>query len=567
MFTPLSPFLCVRGAYSPHSVYRIIADMMRSNRLWLILFLVVIAACSDSQDAPDDSATDETEVFRRGNGAEPETLDPHRATGTPAYNVLRDLFEGLTTESVTADLEPGAAESWEISEDGTRYVFHLQPAGRWSNGDPVTAHDFVAGFRRTVSPSTGSPNAQLLLAVRNAQGVIRGDLPVEHLGIKALTDSDLEIVLTAPTPYFLGLLNHSATYPVHPSVLENADKAFGSSGRLISNGPYRLTEWRPNEHIELEKNPYYWNSDAVAIEAVRFYPIEDAGTELRKYRAGELDFTIEIPPGQLEWVQEHLKNELHVAPYLGTYYYVLNLHKPALGDNRKLRQALSMAIDRRVIAEAVTGRGEIPAYGWVPPGVNNYRSQTYDWQDLNQETREETARRLYKEAGHDASNPFRTTILYDSSAGHKQVALAVAAMWQEVLGVEAVLDAKEWKVFLDTRRSPELWEISRLGWVGDYNDANAFLEIFLSDHNQNVGGYASPRYDSFTEAASLQTNPEKRRRRLEQAERILLEDYPIIPVYFYVSKHLVKPRVEGYQPNIMNHSYTRHYRLKPSGPH
>lgn len=547
--------------------------MPTHTRLSVLASAVILLACSPPDEGPQSpidaqagrEVTAPRNVFRRGNAAELETLDPHRATGTPAYDVLRDLYEGLTTESVRSELQPGAAESWEISEGGTRYVFHLRKDGRWSNGEPVTAHDFVSSFRRALDPQTASPNAQMLTSIANAGGVIKGNLPADQLGVRALDTLTLEIRLTSPTPYFLGLLNHSATYPVHSASLPQQGAAFARQGKLISNGAYTLDDWRPHEYLDVVKNLYYWDRGNVAIERVRFLPIEEPFTELHQYRAGEIDFTDTIPSGHLDWVKDNIPGELHIAPYLVVYYYYFNLYDEPFKSNRKLRQALSMAIDRERIVSKVTGRGEVPAYGWVPPGIHSYANQAYPWKDLDQRERSRQARRLYAEAGLVPGEPLRVRILYDTQSTHKRVAQALQGMWKDVLGIETELVNHEWAVYLQSRKSPEGAQLTRSAWVGDYNDPNTFLEIFRSGNQQNIGGYASTVFDELTDAAAQEIDPEKRRQLLREAEQTLLDDYALIPIYFFVSKHLVKPYVEGFVPNVMDHNYSRHYRLNMPG--
>ena len=320
------------------------------------------------------------QVLRRGNGAEPQTLDPHKAEGVPSSNVLRDLFEGLTSEAPDGTVIPGAATRWEISDDGLVYTFHIRPGARWSNGDPVTAHDFAYGLRRSVDPATLSRYSSILYPVENAEAVINGELPPEALGVEALDDLTLQIRLNGPTPYLLGLLNHSSTYPVHrPSVEEHGDR-FARAGNLITNGAYQLAEWVVQSHIKVVRNPYYWDDANTTIEDVYFYAIENQDAELKRYRAGELDFTEVLPYKQLTWIRENLSDELVIAPYLGSYYFGYNMRRPPFSDNPALRKALAMAIDRDIITQRVTGAGEISAYGWVPP-VNNYEGQRPVWAD------------------------------------------------------------------------------------------------------------------------------------------------------------------------------------------
>jgi oligopeptide transport system substrate-binding protein len=533
--------------------------MASVRNLVLLLSIGCLAACGQ-QDATTEAADASAVVLNRGNGGEPGTLDPHRNEEDGGGNILRDLYEGLTTEDVAAQVVPGAAESWEISADGLVYTFKLRDNARWSNGDPVVAEDFVAGLRRTVDPATASTYAQILYPIANAQAVAQGELPPEQLSIRALDAQRLEITLAAPTPYFLGLLSHSTAYPIHRPSLATHGGQFARAGNLVSNGPYRLTEWAVQSHIKLERNTHYWDNANVQIDTVYYHATEDIDAELRRYRAGELDFTYQIPNTQYRWIQENLPGELQTAPYISVYFYGLDLTEPPFDDVR-LRQALSMAIDRETITEQVTGLGQVPAFNIVPPGVSNYPGSRYSWESLPREQQLAEARRLYREAGYSENNPLSVEIRYNTSDNHQRIAVAVASMWKTTLGIETRLLNEEFRVLLQSRLTPSVWEIIRFGWFGDYNDAYTFLEIFRSDHGQNFMGYEDAEYDRLTAAATEELDTERRRDLMLEAEARMLAAYPMIPIYFYVSRHLVKPYVIGYQPNIMNRTHTRHLRV------
>lgn len=512
-------------------------------------------------EAPDAAAGGEI-VFRRGNIAEPDTLDPHRSEETSAFHVLRDLYEGLTSETVRAEVAPGAAERWEVSDDGLRWTFHLDPAGRWSNGDPVVAADFVAGLRRTVDPETASTYAAVLAPIENASAVTRGELPPEALGVRALDERTLEIRLEHPTPYFLSLLSHASTYPIHRPSLERWGRDFARPGRLVSNGAYRLDDWRRESVIRLTRNPHYRDAANVQIDAVHFYPIEDRSTELARYRAGELDFTRGVPNNQYAWIREHLADELHVSPQISTQFYVLDLSEAPF-DDRRLRQALSMALDREVLVEKVTRGGQPPAYSLVPPGVAGYEPAEYRWRHWPHERRIAEAQRLYREAGYGEERPARFEILYNTSDNNRKIAVAIQGMWREHLGAQVTVLNQEWKVLLQTRKDPPRWDVLRYAWIGDYNDPYTFLEIFTSDSGQNPNGYSNPDYDRLVAAAARERDPARRRELMREAERIVIEDYPMVLQYFTVARHLVKPRVRGFAANIMDHHLSRHYRIEP----
>lgn len=515
-----------------------------------------LTACGGSDDSKSSAKTAYvSDTLRKGNGAEPATMDPHRAQGVTASNILRDLIEGLVSEAADGELIPGAAKSWTVNEDGTVYVFELRENGRWSNGDPVTADDFVFSLRRAVDPATGSNYAQILAPINNAEAIIEGTLPPSRLGVKALSPQQLEITLKGPTPYFLGLLTHSTSHPVHPASVQAHGDAFVRPGNFVSNGAYVLSEWQVQSHIKLTPNTHYWDAANRQVDNVLYYPIEDAESELKRYRADELDWTGTIPLSKCQWVKDNMGDDLKVHPYLGTYYYGLNNQKAPL-NNPQVREALSLGLDRQKLIEKFTRCSEIPAYGWVPPNINNYSQQTPEYAAWTQAERNKKALSLLNAAGYNAENPLSFELLYNTSEGHKKIALAIANIWQQALPINVTLTNQEWKVYLDTRSQGNT-QVYRAGWIGDYNDANTFLEIFHSKHGMNDVGYSNPEYDALLDAASTETDEDKRRSMLEQAEGILLNDHALLPIYFYVSKSLVKPWVKNYQGNIMDHHYSK----------
>jgi oligopeptide transport system substrate-binding protein len=534
-------------------------------RKYLALALASIAALSALPPAavavtvPPGVKLAKEQVLHRGNGSEPGSLDPHRSEGVPAAHILRDLYEGLTTEEVDATIVPGAAERWEISADGTVYTFHLRADAKWSNGDPVTAADFVAGLRRSVDPATGSAYSQILAPIRNADDVIAGRKPPEGLGVEAVDDHTLVIRLIGPTPYLLGLLNHSAAYPIHrPSIAEHGEH-FSRPGKLVGNGAFKLTEWVVNGHLTVERNEHYWDNENVVLDKVVYYPIEDQSTDLKRYRAGEIDWTYEIPNSQYRWLKENLADELHVSPQLSTYYYTFNVTRPPFKDNPGLRRALSMAVDREILATKVAGVGEVPAYSFVPPGVGDYSPSHLDYESMPVAERVAEAKRLYREAGYSDDKPLEVELRYNTSENHKKIAIAVAAMWKQALGVKTRLLNEEWKVFLENRKTRAVTEVVRDGWAGDYNDAYTFIELMHCDHGLNYSGYCNPEYDKLAEAAAVEKDRATRRAIMEKAEAVMLADHPVFPIYYYVVKRLVKPYVGNYQNNIMDHPYSRHH--------
>jgi ABC-type oligopeptide transport system substrate-binding subunit len=367
--------------------------------------------------------------------------------------------------------------------------------------------------------------------------------------------------LARATPYFLALLTHPSMFPVHRASVEQYGDAYARPGNLITNGAYTLVTWQVGSLIELERNQHYWGNEATAIDRVRHHFIPEPAVELNRYRAGELHVTNNVPPEAFARLREERPDELRVAPYLNVYYYGFNLTKPPFKDNPHLRRALSMAIDRDALTENVTGRGETPAWSWVPPGVDNYSEWRLSYASMSDEQRRAAAVSAYSQAGYSAQKPLQVEIRYNTSDTHQRIALAIQSMWRNVLGVETTLVNEEFQVLLSNMRAKEVTQVFRSSWLGDYNDANTFLQLMVSDAPSNMTGYSSEKFDSLVTHASLQTDPERRRTYLQQAERVLLEDHPVIPIYFYVSKHLVSPRVGGWGDNVLDYHYSQHLSL------
>lgn len=496
-------------------------------------------------------------TLRIGNGSEPETLDPQRASTVSSANILRDVYEGLTEIDPDGEIRPAAASHWTMSSDGLRYEFELRADARWSDGTELRAEHFVTGFRRALDPRTGSPSAQLLLPIANASAVLEGQAPPETLGVKALSPRRLQITLARPTAYFLGVLTHPISFPTPP----DASIAQRREAR-VGNGAYRLDRWTPNASLELVRNPFYWNRAAVQIDRVVYLPTEDGDAELKRYRAGEIDVTGSIPLVQAPKIRARFGSELRIAPYLGSYYYAINVTRPPFAGNRKLRQALALAIDREVIVERVMNGLAIPAYGWVPPGIANYIPQHVVWAEWPRERRLAEAKRLYAEAGYSAAHPLSIELLYNTSDDHKRIATVIAAMWKQNLGVRTEMVNQEFKVYLSTRRARRVTQIFRAGWIADYDDASSFLDLISSYSADNDTGWSHPRYDALLREASITIDPVKRAGLLASAESLMLDDMPVIPIYHYVSKHLVKPYVRGWTDNAQDVQYSKNLRVE-----
>ncbi len=528
-----------------------------------VLFFAAAAFVVWQYQATEEVEAPNTSVLHRGLPADPESVDPHKARSTQAGDILRDIGEGLLGYSPTGELVPGAAESWDVSDEGLTYTFRIRENARWSNGDPVTAEDFVFSLRRLVDPATAAFYASSIAVVANAEAIIAGELPPEELGVEAVGERTLVIRLTQPTPYLLSLLTFPSTFPVHAGSIAMHGEGFTRPGNLLSNGAYKLDAWTPGSVLALSRNEQYWNNAATAIDEVQHHVLTQGVTELNRYRAGELHITSTVPPDTFAQVREEYGEQLRVAPYLGIYYYGFNLSKPPFKDNAGLREALSMAIDRDVLVEKITGRGEAPAYSWVPPGVDNYEPRRLAFAGMSQDERNARARRLIAEAGYGPDNPLRIELRYNTSDEHRRIALAVQAMWKEALGVETTLINEEFQVLLANMREAEVTQVFRSSWIGDYNDAHTFLSIVESDNASNLPRYANEEYDAVMDQAARQLNPQWRRVHLEEAERVFLADHAVIPLYFFVSKHLVSPEVQGWGDNVLDYHYSQHLSLAP----
>jgi ABC-type oligopeptide transport system substrate-binding subunit len=405
-----------------------------------------------------------------------------------------------------------------------------------------------------VDPKHGSPVADTLRPVAGAAAIIAGRLPPSSLGVTAIRDDVLIVKLDQPAPYFPQLLTHTATFPVYS---ENAARSHNPNN-WVSNGPYVLSSWTPGSNLRLRANPSYWDSNNVRVSNVEYIPIPDENAEFRQYRAEQLDITQSVPTSALESVRAERPNELLVAPFLATAYYALNLRSPYFATNLNLRKSLALAIDRKSLETTILPFGQRPAYGFVPPGTWNYDSQSWDWQNLSDAERIKEARRLYALAGFSVQKPLRLRVLFNSNNSIKQVAIAIASMWKQTLGVESVLMDEEYRVFLDSRRDTSKWEVARLGWTADYNDAANFLDTLRSGSPNNDARYVRHEFNELLDRAASTVDPANRRRILEDAEKMMLSDYPILPIYFFSSKRLVKPYVKGAQANPLNRLYSKH---------
>lgn len=507
--------------------------------------LFALAACSENNAS--------TQALRIGNHAEPGSLDPHRSEGVPARNIQRDLFEGLTSEDAAGNIVGGVAHSWNASEDGLRWTFYLRPEARWSNGDPVTTNDFVFSLQRAVKPETTGIASETLLPLKNAAAILAGKAKPATLGVSAANPHTLLIELETPTPYLPGIFTHPSTFPVHRATVSN--DAWTRPAELISNGAYRLAEWRVHSHIALERNPYYRDAKNVGIARVEYLPIEDERAELARYEAGDIHITYGVPPGRLEWLRENYGDALHVHPWFGVYYLGLNTTADSLRDPR-VRRALSLAIDRELLA-TVAGSGETAAYTWIPP-VAGYEPQMPEWTSWPYEERVAVARQLLQDAGYE-EKLLQLELLYSTRDRDKRVVTAIDSMWRRQLGIDTRLLNQEWKVYLQTRKRLDATQVFRSGWIGEYADPNTFAEILHSQHAMNESGWHNVQYDALLEKAARSTDNVTRFALFARAEQEIQRDVPLIPLFHYAKARLVSPRIAGYAPNLMDHHYSKHY--------
>ncbi len=522
-----------------------------------------MAVASQSHRPPAD--------FTFNNNSEVSTLDPASVSSVPEGRILRGLYEGLVIrDPKTFAILPGAAESWEVSDDGLRYTFHLRPSQVWSNGDPLTAEDFVSSFRRVLTPTTASPFADFLDAVVGAEDFQAGRGPGgnanwDSVGIRAPDALTLEIELGSARPYFLQLLATTALLPVHMKTLREMQARFPGSWNaewlkpenLVTNGPYTLASRRINDRIRLERNPRYWDVDHVAFRTIDALAVEHWGTALNLYLTGGCDWLDgSVPPLYVGKLRDREDFRLGNSPYLGLYFYRINCTQPPFDDAR-VRRALSIAINRDVICEKLLKAGQEPCYTFVPWGkLGPYESPLAEEQTLAR------ARRLLLDAGYSAERPLpRFTVHYNTAESHRDIAEYVASVWRLALFADVGFANQEWKVWLDSQNRLD-YQISRSSWIADYPDASSFLGIFTSDNPNNRTGWKNASFDSLMMRSDRELDPQRRAQLLAQAERILLDEMPAIPLYSYVSQNLVNPRLGGFFSNPLGEQNPKFWYFK-----
>jgi len=495
-------------------------------------------------------------VFNRGNSADPESLDPHKTSTVYEAHILRDLYEGLVMQDQNAELIPGAAESWTVSDDGTVYTFKLRANGTWSDGSPVTAEDFVYAFHRLEDPATAAEYASMLYVVKGAEEFNTGKGKMEDMGVRAVDATTFEVTLKSPTPYFLEMLTHQSTYPVNKAAIDKLGADWIKPGNLVSNGAFTLAEFVPNDHIKLAKNPKFHDAANVKIDVVNYYPTEDRSTAIKRFEAGELDSNDDIPTEQLADLKAKFGDQLRIGPYLGTYYYAIKTDK-APWDNVELRNAISMAIDRDFLAEKVWQNSMLPGYSMVPPGIAGYTPALAKFAEMSQIDREDEAKKVLEKLGYTPEKPLKMEIRYNTSENHKNTAVAIQEQLKP-LGIEITLlntDTKTHYGFLEQKGD---YDVARAGWIADYKDPESFLGISRKASGNNYSDFDNAGYEAaMDKAAAAGGKPEERMKELAAAERILIDEVGNIPLLYYSYKNLVSSKIKGFDENVMDVHPTR----------
>ena len=531
---------------------------MKNNLYSVVLILFIVASCSESIN-PVESGL-ENQIYHHGNGSEPQGLDPHIVTGVPEHHILISLCEGLTIPNPNPNdmngYMAGTAESWSISDDGKEYVFNINKNAKWSNGESVTADDFVWSWKRILTASLGSQYPDMLYYLEGAYEYHNGLIDdFDQVGVKSIDEHTLQVNLKNPTPFFLGLLSHYSTWPVHKETvlkfgdIDDRNGEWTRPGNFVCNGPFQLKTWELNNKIVVEKNPHYYDASIVQLNEIHYYPVSNVMTEDRMFRAGQLHLTSTLPSQKCPIYIEENPN-LRIDPYMGTYFYRINTENEVLKDV-KVRKALAYSIDRQLLVDKVTKCGQIPAYSFTPPGTNGYQPTTEIPFDPV------LAKSLLDEAGFSEENPFpKLEILFNTNEDHRKLALAIQQMWQINLGIEVELVNQDWKVYLNREMIGD-FQISRAGWIGDYEDPNTFLDLMRPNRGNNKTGWENMEYDSLVQKANTINNQAERYELLYKAEEILIENMPVIPLYTYVRAYQLSPDVKGFSPHILDHHHPK----------
>lgn len=517
----------------------------QSLPLSLLIFSGMFAGSAVAATVPTGVELADQQAIAINNGNEVSSLDPQKIEGVPESNVILNLLEGLTTTDNQGHVVPGVAESWQ-SEQGKIWTFTLRKEAKWSNGEPVTAEDFVYSWRRLVDPKTASPYASYLqyAHIENIDDILNGKKKPDALGIKALDAHHLQVTLSEPVPYFIALTTHTSLKPVNRKAVEQWGEQWTQPGHYVGNGAYSLSEWVINEKIVLKRNPDYWNNAKTVINTATFLPITSESSDVNRYRSGEIDMTNSaLPPDLFPTLKKTLGAQVHISPLLCTFYYELNNKRAPFNDPR-VRTAVKLTLDRNIITDKIMAQGQIPAGGFTPPFIDGAELTEPDWMNLTQQQRNDQAKKLLAEAGYSSEKPLTFRLLYNTSDVNKKQAIAAASMWSKNLGAKVALDNQEWKTMLNTRHQGN-YDVARATWCSDYNEPSTFLNVMLSNSSSNTAFYKSEKFDALM-AKTLIVSDQERGAIYQQAERQLDSDSAIVPVYYRVSARLVKPWVGGF---------------------
>ncbi|HVG49631.1 MAG TPA: peptide ABC transporter substrate-binding protein [Rubellimicrobium sp.] len=512
-----------------------------------LLALLATGALAQGATNPETGeALAENQTFSYRVLDEFATIDPGLIETVDDSHVARQLFEGLVNQDAQGNVIPGVATDWEASEDGKVYTFHLRPEAKWSNGDPVTAGDFVYAWRRAADPATASPYSWYieLMNVANAHAVVSGEAAPDQLGVRAVDDHTLEVTLEAPLPFFPQMVANSTTFPVPQKVIEEFGDQWTQPGNMVGNGAFVLTERVPQERLVAERNPNYWDNANNLMDQVTFLVINDETQALTRWEAGEIDMT-DVPIGQFPRLTEEYPGETFAVPNLCTYFYHVNVREDApeaLKDVR-VREALNLAIDRDVIAQSILAAGQEPAYTLAHSATAGWEVPEVAIAAMTQEDRNARAKELLAEAGYgEGGEPLTLEILYNTDQAHQQLAVAIGQMWKQTLGIDTTLANQEWQTFLDARKTGA-FEIARAGWCADYNEASSFLDLMTTDNESNDSKYSNPEYDALMEQSRTAEDPTPL---YQQAEEILARDLPVLPIYFYTEDFMLDDSIKGF---------------------
>lgn len=523
------------------------------------LFSMVIPALA--AQVPPGTALAEKQELVRNNGSEPSSLDPHKVESDVENNIISDLFEGLVSVSPAGEIEPRLAEKWE-NKDNTVWTFHLRPGVTWSDGTAITAQDIVWSWQRLVSPLTASPYASYPgnMHIVNGAEIAQGQKAPETLGVKAIDDVTLEVTLTQPNAAFLAMLAHPSLVPLDKVLISRYGDKWTKPEHIVTSGPYKLSQWVVNERIVAERNPRYWDNAHTVINKVTYLPISFETADVNRYKAGEIDIVYTVPINQFAQLKKTMGDQLDVSPQLATYYYEFNTTRPPFNDPR-VRRALNMALDKDIIAEKVLGQGQRPAWLISQPDIGGVKLHNPEYASWPREKRIAEAKKLLSEAGYNETHPLVFNLLYNTSESHQRIAIAASSMWKKNLGVEAKLQNQEWKTMLDAMHTHN-FDAVRYAWIADYDDAATFLNNFRTGDSENTSQYSNPAYDEALRNAAKASDSTARGKFYQQAEDLLGQDVPAIPVYHYVRTHLVKPWVGGFTPDKLGYYYTKDMYIK-----